>query len=55
VSEKEKQFLNVVVPVELLSRLDDFRFEHRFESRAEAIRHLLEWALNNYEGGHNNG
>ena len=27
--------------------LDDFRFEHRFQSRAEAIRWLLEWALDN--------
>ena len=27
--------------------LDDFRFEHRFQSRAEAIRWLLDWALDN--------
>ena len=46
---KDKQFLNMVVPVDLLSRLDDFRFEQRFGSRAEAIRFLLEWALDNYE------
>jgi hypothetical protein len=28
-------------------RYDGFRFEHRFKSRAQAIRRLLEWALDN--------
>jgi hypothetical protein len=30
----------------LLKRLDDFRFKHRFESRTDAIKWLLDWALN---------
>src|SRR4051794_27310021 len=29
----------------MLERLDDFRFQYRFESRAEAHRWLLNWAL----------
>jgi hypothetical protein len=29
----------------LLKRIDDFRFKHRFESRAAAIKWLLDWAL----------
>jgi hypothetical protein len=30
---------------ELLSRIDDFRFAQRFESRTAAIKWLLNWAL----------
>jgi metal-responsive CopG/Arc/MetJ family transcriptional regulator len=30
---------------ELLKKLDDFRFEQRFESRTETIHWLLEFAL----------
>jgi metal-responsive CopG/Arc/MetJ family transcriptional regulator len=30
---------------ELLEKLDDFRFTHRFESRTETIHWLLEYAL----------
>ena len=30
---------------QLLRRVDDFRFKHRFESRSEAVRWLLDWAL----------
>ena len=30
---------------ELLEKLDDFRFTHRFESRTETIHWLLEFAL----------
>ena len=29
----------------LLKRLDAFRFKHRFMSRTEAVRWLLDWAL----------
>jgi metal-responsive CopG/Arc/MetJ family transcriptional regulator len=29
----------------VLEKVDDFRFDHRFESRTEAIRWLLEFAL----------
>jgi metal-responsive CopG/Arc/MetJ family transcriptional regulator len=31
--------------LDLLKRVDDFRFENRFESRSEAIRWLLDFAL----------
>ncbi len=30
---------------DLLKRIDDFRFDNRFESRSEAIRWLLDFAL----------
>ena len=42
---KEQTFLNIAIPKELLQRIDDFRFENRFKSRAEAARFLLEYAL----------
>jgi metal-responsive CopG/Arc/MetJ family transcriptional regulator len=29
----------------LFEEIEDFRFRHRFASRAQAIRWLLEWAL----------
>ncbi|MGI9073353.1 MAG: hypothetical protein ACR2JB_19055 [Bryobacteraceae bacterium] len=41
----DKPFLHFVIEEELLKRLDDFRFKHRFESRAAAIKWLLGWAL----------
>jgi len=40
-----KPILNFPVDVALLKRLDDFRFSNRFESRADAIRWLLTFAL----------
>ncbi len=43
--EKDKQMLNFLMPVELLKAVDDFRFEHRFSSRAGAIKWLLKYAL----------
>ena len=42
---KEKQMLTFVVDRTLLQRLDDFRFQYRFETRAAAIKWLLEAAL----------
>jgi len=42
---KDSQMLTFVVPKELLARIDDYRFEHRFRSRAAAIKWPLEWAL----------
>lgn len=44
-TSKDRQMLTFVVPKELLARIDDYRFEHRFRSRAAAIKWLLEWAL----------
>lgn len=43
--QRTSPLLTLVVDRELLERLDNFRFENRFRSRAEAIRWLLEWAL----------
>jgi hypothetical protein len=37
--------LTFFIDVELLDRIDDFRFDNRFPTRAGAIRWLLEWAL----------
>lgn len=41
----DKPLLNFVVEEELLKRMDDFRYEHRFPTRAAAIKWLLDWAL----------
>jgi len=41
----EKPFLSFVIDDAQLKRLDDFRFKHRFASRAAAIKWLLDWAL----------
>jgi hypothetical protein len=41
----EKPFLSFVIDPDLLKRVDDFRFKHRFESRAAAIKWMLDWAL----------
>ena len=45
----KKPILNFAVDEELLNRIDDFRFDNRFHSRSEAIRHLIEKALKQYE------
>lgn len=39
------KLLHILLPVELIERIDDFRFKHRFPSQAAAVRWLLEWAL----------
>ena len=41
----DKPMLTFVIERELLDRVDDFRFDNRFPTRAGAIRWLLEWAL----------
>jgi hypothetical protein len=41
----DKPFLSFVIEPGLLKRIDDYRFKHRFESRAAAIKWLLDWAL----------
>jgi len=41
----EKPFLHFNVEPELLKKLDDFRFKQRFDSRAAAIKWLLDAAL----------
>jgi hypothetical protein len=41
----DKQMVNMLYDAGLLKRIDDFRFQHRFESRTEAIRWLIQAAL----------
>jgi hypothetical protein len=41
----DKPFLHFIVEPELLKRVDDFRFKHRFLTRAAAIKWLLDAAL----------
>jgi len=43
--EKPKLYVNVLFDQKLLSRVDDFRFKHRFTSRTEALRWLIKAAL----------
>ena len=45
----EKPKIIFVADDDLLKRLDDFRFENRVNSRSEAIRRLLNEALNKHE------
>ena len=45
----EKPKIIFVADNELIERLDDFRFENRINSRSEAIRRLMDEALNKYE------
>lgn len=40
-----KPFLNFVIDEELLKKIDNFRYDNRFPSRAAAIKWLLAWAL----------
>jgi len=41
----DKPLLNFVIDPQLLKRVDDFRFKHRFSTRAAAIKWLIDWAL----------
>jgi len=41
----EKQMVHMRMDQMLLKRVDDFRFKNRFETRTEAFRWLLAWAL----------
>ena len=45
----EKPKILFVADDELIKRIDDFRFNNRINSRAEAIRRLLDEALKKYE------
>lgn len=40
-----KPLLHIVMDQELIDRIDNFRFENRFPSRAAAVKWLIEWAL----------
>jgi hypothetical protein len=41
----DKTILNFIVYAPLLKRIDDYRFKNRFQNRADAIKHLLDFAL----------
>ncbi len=43
--EIDKQMIHMRLEGQLLKRLEDFRFKYRFETRTEALRWLLTWAL----------
>jgi hypothetical protein len=47
----EKIFLNTLVTEEMMKRIKDFQFDHRLDTRADAVRMLIEWALDHYKGG----
>ncbi|MDP3983634.1 MAG: hypothetical protein Q8Q52_01335 [Acidimicrobiia bacterium] len=41
----QKPLLHIIMDEGLLAKIDDYRFGHRFKSRAAAIKWLLEWSL----------
>ena len=43
----EKPFLSFIISEELLKEIDNFRFANHFQSRAAAVKWLLEWGLEN--------
>jgi metal-responsive CopG/Arc/MetJ family transcriptional regulator len=45
----DKPKILFVIDEDLLQRLEDYRFDNRINSRAEAIRRLLDEALKKYE------
>jgi hypothetical protein len=45
VREAPRPMLNFAIDPDLLARVDDFRYDSRFRSRAEALHWLLKWAL----------
>ena len=45
----EKPKILITLEDSLLTRIDDFRFGNRINSRSEAIRRLIEEALKHYE------
>jgi metal-responsive CopG/Arc/MetJ family transcriptional regulator len=47
--DEDKTILNFAIHRELLTRLEDFRFNNRIKSNSEAIRRLLDEALKKYE------
>lgn len=45
----EPERVAIPMPSELLARIEDYRWRERIDSRAEAIRALLDEALKRYE------
>lgn len=46
----QKPVVNFHIDEKLLQRIDDYRYKNRFPTRAAAIKHLLEVALDAEEG-----
>lgn len=44
-TKSSKPLVNVHMDEDFLERLDDFRFSHRFPSRAAAMKYLIETRL----------
>ena len=44
-NENKRQYVNVLFDKGLLEKIDDFRFKHRMPSRTEAVRWLIQAAL----------
>jgi metal-responsive CopG/Arc/MetJ family transcriptional regulator len=42
---KQQQYVNVLLDEALIEKIDDFRYGNRFPSRTEAIRWLLNAAI----------
>jgi metal-responsive CopG/Arc/MetJ family transcriptional regulator len=47
--ERKSPAISITLPKDLLNRVDDFRFDNRFNNRSEAIRHLVEKGLKEYK------
>jgi metal-responsive CopG/Arc/MetJ family transcriptional regulator len=45
----DKPKILITLEDKLLTRIDDYRFENRINTRSEAIRSLIEEALSRYE------
>jgi len=41
----DTKMVTTLIDVDLLARIDDFRFSRRFKSRAAAMKYLMDWAL----------
>lgn len=41
----DKTLVHTLLEAALLERIDDFRYAHRFPSRAAAMKYLLNWSL----------
>jgi metal-responsive CopG/Arc/MetJ family transcriptional regulator len=48
----KKPFLSFVIEEDLLKNIDDYRFKNHFESRASAIKYLIEYALKDLKEKH---
>jgi metal-responsive CopG/Arc/MetJ family transcriptional regulator len=50
-----KPFLSFVIEEELLQKIDNYRFEKRFPTRAAAIKNLIKIGLKQEEGQNKKG